>query len=255
MQTYHILAIGNSFSEDATHFLHQIAMEAGISAKVVNLYVGGCSLEQHWHNLECGDKTYMYQVNGEHTERYVGIDEILEEEPWDFIVTQQASHDSGWMDTYEPFLGWIIQHLRSRVPTARLLLQETWAYEADSTHDRFVRYERRQDIMYHRLKECYTKKAVQYGLTLIPCGDVIQTLRQRPAFDRKQGGISLCRDGFHMSYDYGRYAVVCTWLASLFGRDAIHALEGKQPAKWCGAELEQGQEGLLSEIHRAVLSI
>lgn len=49
MQTYNILAIGNSFSEDATHFLHQIAMAAGVSTKVVNLYRGmfpGAALEQ-----------------------------------------------------------------------------------------------------------------------------------------------------------------------------------------------------------------
>lgn len=36
----HILAIGNSFSEDATHFLHQIAEADNVSMKVVNLYIG-----------------------------------------------------------------------------------------------------------------------------------------------------------------------------------------------------------------------
>lgn len=32
-----VLAIGNSFSEDATHFLHQIGEAAGVGNKVVNL--------------------------------------------------------------------------------------------------------------------------------------------------------------------------------------------------------------------------
>ena len=45
---YKVLAIGNSFSEDATHFLHQICESSGIENEVVNLYVGGCSLERHW---------------------------------------------------------------------------------------------------------------------------------------------------------------------------------------------------------------
>ena len=43
-----VLAIGNSFSQDATHYLHQIAASDNVEMKVVNLYIGGCSLEQHW---------------------------------------------------------------------------------------------------------------------------------------------------------------------------------------------------------------
>ncbi len=219
MRTYTILAIGNSFSEDATHFLHQIAQAAGITTKVVNLYIGGCSLEQHWSNIEKKAPLYLYELNGMHTERYVSINDVLCEEPWDFIITQQASHDSGWLDTYEPFLGWLVQYLTNQVPTAQLCLQETWAYEINSSHDRFARYCRQQKLMYQKLRGCYIQKAKQYGLLLIPCGDVIQELRKMPAFDVANGGISLCRDGFHMSYGYGRYALACTWLSSLFGTE------------------------------------
>ncbi len=216
MPAYNILAIGNSFSEDATHYLHQLASTAGIETKVVNLYIGGCSLEQHWSNIEKGEKGYRYQLNGVNTDRYVCIDEVLTEESWDFIVTQQASHDSGWMDTYEPFLGWIIDYLKTHAATAQIFLQETWAYEIDSNHDKFARYQRQQEMMYQKLKNCYTQKAQQYGLPLIPCGDVIQELRKHPAFDVEHGGESLCRDGFHMSFGYGRYALACTWLGYLF---------------------------------------
>lgn len=49
---YKILAIGNSFSEDATYFLHQICEAANIESKIVNLYIGGCPLEKHWRNIE-----------------------------------------------------------------------------------------------------------------------------------------------------------------------------------------------------------
>ena len=47
-----ILAVGNSFSEDATYYLHQILEIAGVENQVVNLYIGGCSLEKHWRNIE-----------------------------------------------------------------------------------------------------------------------------------------------------------------------------------------------------------
>lgn len=118
MKTYNILAIGNSFSEDATYYLHKIASAAGIDTKVVNLYIGGCPLERHWQNLESGEPGYMYQLNGSHTERYVSIQEALAEEEWDYIVTQQASHDSGWAETYEPFLGLLTEYVKEKVPGA-----------------------------------------------------------------------------------------------------------------------------------------
>ena len=35
----------------------------------------------------------------------------------------------------------------------------------------------------------------------------------------KNGGLSLCRDGFHLSLDYGRFAAAATWLKTLTGID------------------------------------
>lgn len=212
-----ILAIGNSFSEDATYYLHKIAEAAGIDTKVVNLYIGGCSLERHWQNIESGEAAYVYQIDGVITERYVSIQEALAEEEWDFIVTQQASHDSGWAVTYEPFIGLMYDYIRKRVPGAEILIQETWAYEIDSTHSCYMRYHRNQKEMYERLRECYYGTSVRYGLRLIPCGDVIQVLREKEPFIVQNGGQTLCRDGFHMHYIYGRYTLACVWARKLLG--------------------------------------
>lgn len=63
-----ILAIGNSFSEDATKYIHQLAADGGIDTKVVNLYIGGCSLERHWENIEKDKHDYQYQQDGTITE-------------------------------------------------------------------------------------------------------------------------------------------------------------------------------------------
>jgi hypothetical protein len=84
----------------------------GFSTFVVNLYIGGCSLERHWSNVEKNDPVYQYQENGIITDRYVRISEILHSKLWDYIVTQQASHDSGWLDTYEPFSGLLFGYLK-----------------------------------------------------------------------------------------------------------------------------------------------
>lgn len=54
---------------------------------------------------------------------------------------------------------------------------------------------------------------------MIPSGDVIQALRKVPPFVYGEGGMSLCRDGFHMHYLYGRYALAATWYERLIGKD------------------------------------
>ncbi|MBO5177757.1 MAG: DUF4886 domain-containing protein [Lachnospiraceae bacterium] len=217
MKSLKILAIGNSFSEDATRYLHQLAENAGINSKVVNLFIGGCSLKSHWLNIESDEVAYQYQLNGYVTERKVSIDEVLLEEEWDYITVQQASPDSGWADSYEPFLGRIIKHVKEKVPAAKILIHETWAYEVKTTHKFFARYNRNQQEMYEKLHRCYKEMADKYKLEVIPSGTVIQKVRQLPEFYVQEGGRSLCRDGFHMTFDYGRYLLACIWLRKLTG--------------------------------------
>ena len=46
---------------------------------------------------------------------------------------------------------------------------------------------------------------------------MIQALRKEPPFIVQEGGISLCRDGFHMSFLYGRFVLACCWAKVLLG--------------------------------------
>ena len=62
-----VLSIGNSFSEDATRYLHEIARADGERVNTANLYIGGCSLETHYKNMTSGDRAYKLQYNGQNT--------------------------------------------------------------------------------------------------------------------------------------------------------------------------------------------
>lgn len=240
-----ILAIANSFSQDACTYLHQTALAQGVELEVYNLYIGGCSLERHCQNLESGEAAYEEQVNGVPTGRMVSIMEALHYADWDAIITQQASQDSGWMDAYEPFLGMLVETFRREVPGARLLLQETWAYEHTSNHPGFLRYRRSQQEMYEKLHRCYTAMAEKYGLEVIPCGTLIQTARALPAFDTLSGGQTLCRDGFHMNL-YGRCLLACAWLKTLCG---VSVKDNPfVPEAACG--VEEVDEALLQLVRR-----
>lgn len=216
-----VLAVGNSFSQDATYYLHQIAAADGVDMKAVNLFIGGCSLERHWANIVNDAAEYQYEENGKSTERLISVKGALESDDWDYIVTQQASHDSGIVESYYPYLEKIADYIRKKAPNAELLLHETWAYEKDSTHGCFGRYGKDQAIMYEKLSKAYHSVANKLGLRLIPSGDIIQDLRTKEPFVYERGGLSLCRDGFHMDLIYGRYLLAAVWYKFLTGNSVV----------------------------------
>lgn len=214
-----LLAVGNSFSDDAFFYLHDIAAADGVELTAVNLYIGGCPLEDHWKNACSEEKRYLYLENGVSTGRYVSIRQALTEGRWDYIMTQQASHDSGLEHTYFPYLSCLTAYFRRYCPEAKLLLHETWAYEQDSDHQAFPRYHCSQEEMFHRLRDCYHRAARQANLPLIPSGEVIQQVRRISPFRYHLGERSLCRDGYHMDLLYGRYLVAMVIYAYLTGHD------------------------------------
>lgn len=221
MGTIKILAIGNSFSQDATYYLHQLAKSGGIDTKVVNLYIGGCSLETHWQNIEQDARLYLYEKNGMPSDQYVSIRETLEEEDWDYVISQQASHFSGIKESYYPYINNLYEYIKEYAPNAERLLHQTWAYETDSTHGCFEWYHHSQQEMYGKLCEAYRAAAGVLGVRMIPSGNVIQTLRQKEPFIYEKGGMSLCRDGFHMHLIYGRYLLAATWYEFIFGENIM----------------------------------
>ena len=217
-----VLAIGNSFSQDAFSYLHQIAEGAGEDLTCLGLYIGGCPLSLHAENIRTGAAAYMHQMNGDTSgDLYVSIKDALAEDAWDVVSIQQVSHDSGLYETYLPHLDEVADYVRAARPEAELVIHQTWAYETDSQHGGFANYDRDQKKMYDCLVSAYARAAERLNVRIIPVGKVIQTLRATPAFDYANGGASLCRDGFHLSIPEGRYAAGLTWFAALTGKSAL----------------------------------
>jgi hypothetical protein len=99
-----ILAIGNSFSQDAIEQnLYELAAAEHIPLIIGNMYIGGCTLARHLHNADKNLPAYAYRkiVGGVKTEKKdVRLEEALKDEDWDYISLQQASGVSGLYDTY-----------------------------------------------------------------------------------------------------------------------------------------------------------
>ena len=217
-----ILAIGNSFSQDAAEsYLDDLAKAEGVRLIVGNLYIGGCSLETHWKNANGDLPAYSYRkITEGDTVVLAGqtLLSVLKEEQWDYITFQQASPFSGLSGTYFPFLTNLLQYVKKSVtnPHVKFALHQTWAYAANSTHTGFFNYNNNQDFMYHAIVNTINDVAYQVGIDIIiPVGTAIQNGRSSIFGDH------LCRDGYHLSLGTGRYIAACTWYEKLLGRLVI----------------------------------
>ncbi len=227
-----ILSIGNSFSQDAHRWLHALAEKEGVDLQTVNLYIGGCSLERHWNNVVSDEAAYDLEINGGAGVRKIALSEALTLDTFDVVTVQQVSGQSGIPKSYEPYLTNLVALVREKQPQAALYFHQTWAYELDSQHGSFPLYHCDQEEMYRRLSEVIADAAKRIDATIIPVGDAIQTVRRTvPAFDYKNGGLSLNRDDHHLSYDYGRFTAAATWFRTLTGQCVtVKSFEAFDPA-------------------------
>ncbi len=215
-----VLSIGNSFSHDAHKWLHKLAKCNGVDIQTANLFIGGCSLETHFNNLVENRADYDYEINGEESQNKISICEALKKEKWDVVTLQQASSLSGMYESFEPYLSNLAAAVVDELPDAKLYFHRTWAYEIDSEHPGFINYGNNQQKMYESIVKASTCASEKINAKIIPTGDIIQKIRtQIPEFDYENGGNSLCRDGFHLSFDYGRFAASAVWFKTITGKN------------------------------------
>ena len=218
-KTLKVLAIGNSFSNDTTHFLEDIAKAEGFETVLIgNLYISGATLDMHYMNARDFLPAYRFYMNydGEwKTMENCTFDHGLLHKDWDIIVLQQGSHDSGMPDSYENYLTKLIEYINEHKtnPKAKLAWNVTWAYQADSTHSAFIRYGKDQMTMYDSIVNAVKTKVVPHSEIsyIIPAGTAIQNARTSYIGD------NLTRDGYHMN-ELGRVITSYTWLATFMGK-------------------------------------
>ena len=207
-----ILAIGNSFSQDATRYIHQIARADGVEINVANLYIGGCPLFKHFQNIMADAKEYELDYNGSRTLFKVSLKEALLNREWDYITVQQASGYSINYDAYQPYLNELVAYVKKYAPKAKIVVHETWAYEQDSEKLKNLGYTDHKD-MYNDLKNAYEMAAKDINAdAVIKSGTLLQNL-----IDKGMGKVH--RDTFHATLGAGRYAIGLLWYKMLTGND------------------------------------
>ena len=242
-----ILCIGNSFSWDAVEQeLVPLCDAKGIEIEVHNLYYGGCSLHQHAEFLRKDTAAYSHRVctnctmdsivnqslNRQSSIRQfrlvkdtISLRQALRDGKYDYISLQQASHDSGIKASYEPWLSLLIDTVLAYQPQTQLCWMQTWAYSRDAKHPAYPRYHSSQTEMWDSIQSCTryvqqivnnkqsSDQSINRQLIVVPCGLAIQNARATKLGD------TLCRDGYHLNYVYGRYTASCVWYEIITGKD------------------------------------
>lgn len=234
-KTVRILAIGNSFSQDAVEqYLHELAEAEGISTIIGNMFIGGCSLERHVKNARDNAPAYAYRkigTDGKKREKgKMSLEAVLADEDWDYVSLQQASPFSGMYETYEASLPELIEYVKARLPKkTKLMLHQTWAYASTSKHSGFKNYNCNQLTMYQAIADAVKKAAKANKIKIvIPSGTAIQNARTSFIGDH------LNRDGYHLDVKIGRYTAACTWFERIFKHNVIgnpYAPEGLDEAR------------------------
>lgn len=219
-QVIRILAIGNSFSDDAIeHYLYDLAKSNSIEVIIGNMYIGGAPVSLHLKNIKENNANYEYRkigLDGVKTKtKKVSIDQAIEDENWDYISLQQASSLSGQYNVIMKDLPELVERIKAKKPKkAKLVYHQTWAYQQDSKHKGFANYNNNQMEMYAGIIDASKKisKSKMFDF-IIPVGTAIQNARSSSLGD------TYTRDGYHLQLDYGRFTAACTWYQKIFQKD------------------------------------
>lgn len=186
-----ILSVGNEFSSQAQTYLPFLAGAAGKELTACTLRLDGASIEDHYRNYTDEEEVYSYEcfLPGE-TEKLcpdgIALHEAVEDDDWDIITLQQNGELSGDKESYKPYLAELAAYCKLMHPEAKIMVFQTWAYEAGSP-DRIFRevFEGNQVNMYNTIARCCAEiKDEADADDIVPIGRAWQIARNSSIGDR-----------------------------------------------------------------------
>ena len=208
-----ILSIGNSFSQDATHYFSRVAKADGVKLVSVNLYIGGCSLYRHFQNMMTDKKAYSFEFNGESTGFEMSIKEALISREWNAVTFQQVSSHSKNYNTFQPYLNELSAYAKKYAPKTKQYIHQVWAYEEGSKLLESQGFATSADMFKEEQNSYNLAKEDISAAGLIPSGELMLLM--------SQNGIKVHRDSFHASLGAARYGLALLWYGYFTGNDVM----------------------------------
>lgn len=254
-----VLTVGNSFTENATRYLAEIAGAAGHKLTHKKLTIGGSSLELHAGKALAFEKNH--RDPGATYTQGESLQQALQSQSWDFVTIQQLSIKSHNVETYRPYAKQLADIIHRYAPQATLLVHQTWAYRKDDPRfdesdesdesDVSANEPATQQAMYQGLSEAYRTITAELSARRIPVGDAFwiadndsdhgyrvsadagaqrlefpsvpdQTYSLHVGFRwRENDGKQVLRMDGHHANVAGEYLGACVWFECLFGESPV----------------------------------
>ena len=201
-----VLVLGNSFSVDGLTYLDELVKAADINLHQYGIFNGkinGGGFEEWIETYRKNTPFKFDRASGKlWMTDYGSLKDVLSQD-WDVIVLMQSSSKSYQWESFEPYVGTMIEILREHCtnPDMRLAYAIPWAHTEASAPK-----EINGNIA------CAKRLVEDYGFdVIIPVGVAIQNARQTSL----NNDTYLTRDNWHLSFGVGRYIAACTWFESL----------------------------------------
>lgn len=170
--TLRLFLIGNSFSQNATRYLPQMAAGGNHPLVIQRAELGGSPLKRHWDHAAAFEADSLDPKGKPYNGKSLKM--LLSEGTWDIVTLQQYSMHSTDPSTYEPYASKLFAYIKDLQPQARIVFHQTWAYRADAEgfgqtgEGQFAASER---DMWEKSRNAYRKIAQELRVSLIPVGD------------------------------------------------------------------------------------
>lgn len=215
-----ILAIGDSYTEDAVAYLPQMLREAGVTTvKIATLTQKNTSLQRLVESVKSKEKDFILATSVEgggfhYYPRQVSLVEGLTSgDKWDYVVLQQQMELSDNYATYQPYLNELLSIVLQHHPESEIAWHLVWAYGQGASEGSLSESSSVQATRYQAILDAAHKVQAATGImTIVPTGKVIQALREAKT---DTTGNDMLRDSNHLDLGAGRYAAACTWFETL----------------------------------------
>ena len=253
-----ILAIGNSWSVNGTHYMGEILDNLGIPADIQISFKGGCPLSVYWENVGKEEPLFRHDRWSKETGWQRGRDgkthtlkDLVTSDDFDIITLQQASHDAGRYFTYQPYANNLIEWLgKTAAHQPIIFFQSTWAYPNGAAHRFFPKYDKDSEKMYRAILTATDSLMQETGIyRLMPTCPLIQQLRLIPGMPRID-----TPDGTHLA-NVGEYAASCLWVESLLRQFYDSKFIGRKSIKDCTFKIDQLTEEQAETIRRKAYEV
>lgn len=259
-----ILAIGNSYSNNATQYVSEIAKSMGLDVTAASLYYQGCELKRHVKHYETyeelgksdyykADNKYKYEafyLNGQSSLENLSIQEAVAYTDWDYITLQQMPNGCDDIKTYwteaEPYLTKLYDYVKVELKKngnkkCEILLHQGWSFSYEmSVNDAYkyypVDYDTTADF-FNKIESTVEEAAdilknhagLKNAPSIVPSGKAVQLAKDEFGFGDTFGEKdSLYADYISHMSGIGKYLVACVWVETFAAKAGLSTADVRQ---------------------------